>query len=281
MIRYNINIKGNLVDLTSPLVMGIVNITPDSFYEKSRKQTEYEIIERIQKIREEGGSIIDIGAYSSRPNAVYVDEEAEMQRLDFALAIIHKEFPEAIISIDTFRSEIARKCVETYGIDIINDISGGELDKNMFDTISELQVPYILMHMKGTPQTMMEFTEYENFQEEVFLYFAKKIEELRLKGVKDIILDPGFGFSKTTAQNYALLGILEEFSIFELPVLVGFSRKTMIREVLNNSAEESLNGTTILNTIALMKGANILRVHDVKEAVEAVSLYDNLKVNKI
>jgi dihydropteroate synthase len=202
-----------------------------------------------------------------------------MQRLRFALPVLLKEYPEAIISVDTFRSGIAQKCVQEYGVAMINDISGGEIDQEMFDVVADLNVPYILMHMKGTPQTMMEHTEYENFLQEIFLYFAGKIEKLRLMGVNDIILDPGFGFSKTTDQNYALLNSLEEFDIFQLPLLVGFSRKIMIRQVLESTSEESLNGTTALNTIALMKGAAILRVHDVKEAVQAVQLFNKTKTN--
>lgn len=272
-----INVKGKLVDLSSPAVMGILNITPDSFYAGSRKQTEAEIAERVQQLRNDGATIIDIGGYSSRPNTDFVDEKEEMNRLAFALPILFREYPEAIVSADTFRADIAARCVEKYGVAIINDISAGELDSAMFDTIARLNVPYIMMHMRGTPQTMMQNTDYQDLQREIFLYFADKIDQLRTKGLNDIILDPGFGFSKTTEQNYSLLNYLEDFSIFGLPLLVGFSRKKMIRNVLNCDTEHSLNGTTVLNTIALTKGANILRVHDVKEAVETIHLFNKTK----
>jgi dihydropteroate synthase len=273
-----INIKGELVDLSSPLVMGIMNITPDSFYTGSRKQTEKEIIDRTCQLKEEGADIIDIGGYSSRPDAVFVSEEEEMKRLDFALPIVFREYPDAVVSVDTFRSEIAKRCVEVYGAAIINDISAGELDPGMPDTVAALQVPYIIMHMRGTPQTMMQYTEYDSLISDIFMYFSRKVEELRLKGVNDIILDPGFGFSKTTDQNYQLMNRLEEFRIFDLPVLVGISRKTMIRQVLDCTSEESLTGTVVLNTISLLKGASIIRVHDVKQAVQTVQLIN--KVNR-
>jgi len=267
------NIKGDLWDFSTPKVMGILNITPDSFYEGSRKQTEKDIIDRIHQILEEEADIIDIGGYSSRPNARFVDEEEEMERLSVGLSLLNKYAPHAIISVDTFRSSIARRSVEEYGVAIINDISGGELAPDFFDTVADLQVPYILMHMQGSPQTMMEYTKYDHLLQDVFLYFSRKINILHQKGVNDIWLDLGFGFSKNTEQNYELLRNLEKFSTFELPVLVGFSRKTMIREVINTTANESLNGTTALNMLSLTKGAHILRVHDVKAAVETVKLY--------
>jgi dihydropteroate synthase len=267
------NIKGDLWDFSTPKVMGILNITPDSFYEGSRKQTEKDIIDRIHQILEEEADIIDIGGYSSRPNARFVDEEEEMERLSVGLSLLNKYVPHAIISVDTFRSSIARRSVEEYGVAIINDISGGELAPDFFDTVADLQVPYILMHMQGSPQTMMEYTKYDHLLQDVFLYFSRKINILHQKGVNDIWLDLGFGFSKNTEQNYELLRNLEKFSTFELPVLVGFSRKTMIREVINTTANESLNGTTALNMLSLTKGAHILRVHDVKAAVETVKLY--------
>lgn len=271
------NVKGQLMDFTSPVIMGILNITPDSFYPGSRYQNEDEIIRRIHQLKEEKADIIDIGGYSSRPNAVFVDENEEMRRLDSGLSILLREYPEAIVSVDTFRSAVAKKCVENFGVAMINDISAGELDEKMFDTVADLKVPYIIMHMRGTPQTMMQDTHYDYFQQEIFLYFAKKVEELRLKGVNDIILDPGFGFSKTLDQNYAMLDFLDEFEIFGLPLLIGVSRKTMIRKVLECEPEDSLNGTVILNTIALTKGADIIRVHDVKEAVQMVKLYNKTK----
>jgi dihydropteroate synthase len=267
------NVKGELMDSNPPKVMGILNITPDSFYSGSRKQTEKEIIARTHQIMDEGADIVDVGGYSSRPSAVFVDEREEMERLAFGLKLLFREFPQAIVSVDTFRAPVARMAVEEYGAAIINDISGGEIDAAMFQTVAQLQVSYILMHMRGTPQTMMQHTHYENLQKEVFLYFAQKINQLHRLGVNDIWVDPGFGFSKTTEQNFRLLDDLEEFRIFELPLLVGFSRKTMIRDVLGTTAEESLNGTTALNMLALTKGADILRVHDVKEAVETVKLF--------
>ena len=274
-----INIKGELVDLGQPKVMGILNLTPDSFFQGSRKQTEKEIIERVQQIREEGADMIDVGGYSSRPNAKFVDEKEEIERLKFGLEILFREFPEAIVSVDTFRSEIARYCVETFGVAIINDISAGELDEKMFDTVADLKVPYIMMHMKGSPQTMMQHTVYDNMMQEIFLYFSEKINILHQKGVNDIILDPGFGFSKNTDQNYYLMKVLKEFRIFELPILVGISRKTMIRDLLDCCVDDALNGTSVLNTISLMGGASILRVHDVKEAVECVKIYNKVKTS--
>jgi dihydropteroate synthase len=271
------NIKGELMDFSLPKVMGILNITPDSFFEGSRKQTEKEITERVVQLIEEGADIIDIGGYSSRPSAVYVDEKEEISRLERGLKILFREAPDAIVSVDTFRSEVARRCVEDWGVAIINDISAGELDEKMFDTVARLQVPYTIMHMQGSPQTMMEFTQYENLMRDILLYFAEKVNCLHQKGVNDIWIDPGFGFSKTTVQNYEILEKLDEFQIFELPVLVGFSRKTMIREVIGASPAESLNGTTALNMFSLTKGAHILRVHDVKEAVQTVKLYNKIK----
>jgi len=271
------NIKGNLMEFSSPKVMGILNITPDSFFDKSRTRTEKEIVDRVWQMKEEGADILDVGGYSSRPAAAVVDEEEEMRRLDRSLKILFRELPDAIVSVDTFRSEIARRCVEDFGVAIINDISAGGLDDKMFDTVARLQVPYIAMHSRGNPQTMMEHAHYENLMQEILLYFAEKVYQLRRKEVKDIWIDPGFGFSKTTPQNFEILDKLEEFHIFELPVLVGFSRKTLIRETLGISADESLNGTTALNMFALTKGAHILRVHDVKEAVQTVRLFERIK----
>jgi dihydropteroate synthase len=271
------NIKGELTDFVPPKVMGILNITPDSFYEGSRKQTEKEIAERVVQIVEEGAGIIDVGGYSSRPSAAYVDEIEEMKRLTYGLEVLFREAPDAVVSVDTFRSETARRCVENFGVAIINDISAGALDGHMFETVARLQVPYIAMHMQGSPQTMMEHTDYADLMREILMYFAEKVNLLHQAGVNDVWIDPGFGFSKTTAQNYRILDRLEEFHIFGLPLLAGFSRKTMIREVLATSAAESLNGTTGLNMFALTKGAHILRVHDVKEAVQTVRLYQQIK----
>lgn len=273
-----LNIKGELTNFESPAVMGILNVTPDSFYAASRKNSEEEIIARAGQIMEEGGQIIDIGAYSSRPGADDVPEEEEIRRLSFALETLNREYgANHIYSIDTFRANVARTCVEKYGASMINDISGGEMDPDMFDTIADMDVPYILMHMKGTPANMQINPSYTDLFGEIFKYLSEKVEILKQKGVNDIILDPGFGFGKTLDDNYRLLAHLEEFSVFELPLLVGISRKTMIYRLLETTADESLNGTSVLNTISLMKGADILRVHDVRQAVEAVKLVEKLK----
>lgn len=277
MLHKTLNIRGTLTSLETPLVMGILNITPDSFYADSRKQTEAAIEERIQTILSEGGQIIDIGGYSSRPDAVEVSPEEEMSRLAFALKILNAHYPDTPLSVDTFRADVARRCVEEYGVAIVNDISGGELDHEMFDTVARLHVPYIMMHMRGTPQTMQQHTDYTDMMEEIMLYFAGKVRRLRLLGVNDIILDPGFGFSKTVDQNYALMSHLREFGEFGLPLLVGVSRKSMIYKFLGGTPADSLNGTTVLNTFALMNGADILRVHDVRAAVEAVKIVNQLK----
>lgn len=276
MFDKTLNIKGELFPLTTPVVMGILNVTPDSFYAGSRKQTEAAITERIETILEEGGGIIDIGGYSSRPDAAEVSPEEEMERLSLALKIVNRHYPDVVVSVDTFRADIARACVETYGAALINDISGGELDPDMFATVARLQVPYIMMHMRGTPQTMQQHTDYKDVTGDILSYFSEKVRQLRLLGVNDIILDPGFGFSKTVEQNYLLMSRLSDFALLELPLLVGVSRKSMIYRFLGGTPEESLNGTTVLHTFALMNGADILRVHDVKAAVEAVKIICNL-----
>lgn len=275
-----INIKGELLNLSYPIVMGILNITPDSFYVGSRKETEKQVIERVAEILSQGGTIIDIGAQSTRPDSTLLSAQEEIDRLKFALPIINREFPEVILSVDTFYSDVARLAVEEYGAAIINDISGGEMDKSMFAMAAKLNVPYILMHMRGTPQTMKELTDYDNLIQNIFYYFSKKIAELHLLGVNDIIIDPGFGFSKTMDQNYELMATLRGFSIFELPLLVGISRKKMIANLLGTTPPDSLNGTTVLNTFALQNGANILRVHDVKEAMEAIKIVKKLEEYK-
>lgn len=272
----SLNVNGRLLDLSTPQVMGILNVTPDSFYAGSRMQTEAEIAARARQILDEGAAIIDIGAYSSRPNAEHISPEEEMKRLRIALEILNRNHPEAIISVDTFRADIAEQCVNEYGVAIINDIAAGEMDNRMFETVARLNVPYIMMHMQGTPQNMQKEPHYDNLLKEVFMYFAKKVQQLRDLGAKDIILDPGFGFGKTLDDNYELMARLEEFSIFELPLLVGVSRKSMIYRLFDITPEEALNGTSILNTVALMKGADILRVHDVREAVEAVKITGKL-----
>ena len=275
-----INANGKLMDLSEPQVMGILNVTPDSFYAGSRAETERDITQRIHQIVNEGASIIDIGAYSSRPNAQHISAEEEMSRLRTGLELIRKHYPKAIVSVDTFRADIARMCVEEYGVAIINDISAGNMDEQMFPTIARLGVPYIIMHMKGTPQNMQENPHYDHFLKEIFYYFSEKVQKLRDLGAKDIIIDPGFGFGKTIEHNYELMNHLEEFHLFELPILVGISRKSMIYKLLGITPEEALNGTTALNTIALTKGAHILRVHDVKEAVETVRIVEKMKACK-
>ena len=276
--RY-INVNGSLLDLSQPRVMGILNVTPDSFYAGSRTQTEAEIVRRVKQIVSEGAAIIDIGAYSSRPNADNVSAREEMERLRMGLKILFEIQPDAVVSVDTFRADVARMCVEEYGVAIINDIAAGEMDANMFHTVAALNVPYIMMHMQGTPQSMQQHPHYDNLLKEVFLYFARKVQQLRDLGVKDIILAPGFGFGKTMEHNYELLSHLEEFRIFELPLLVGVSRKSMIYRLLDITPQEALNGTTVLDTICLLKGADILRVHDVKEAVETVRIVQAMRNN--
>lgn len=276
--RY-INVNGSLLDLSQPRVMGILNVTPDSFYAGSRTQTEAEIVRRVKQIVSEGAAIIDIGAYSSRPNADNVSAREEMERLRMGLKILFEIQPDAVVSVDTFRADVARMCVEEYGVAIINDIAAGEMDANMFHTVAALNVPYIMMHMQGTPQSMQQHPHYDNLLKEVFLYFARKVQQLRDLGVKDIILDPGFGYGKTMEHNYELLSHLEEFRIFELPLLVGVSRKSMIYRLLDITPQEALNGTTVLDTICLLKGADILRVHDVKEAVETVRIVQAMRNN--
>lgn len=272
-----LNVNGRLLDLSTPQVMGILNVTPDSFYAGSRMQTEEDITLRAQQILDEGASIIDIGAYSSRPNAEHISAEEEMNRLRTGLEILNRNHPDAVISVDTFRADVAEQCVAEYGVAIINDISAGEMDNRMFETVARLGVPYVMMHMQGTPQSMQKEAHYDNLLKDVFMYFARKVRQLRDLGAKDIVLDPGFGFSKTLAHNYELMAHLEEFSIFELPLLVGVSRKSMIYRLLGTTPQEALNGTTVLDTVALMKGADILRVHDVRQAVEAVRIVQKLK----
>lgn len=267
-----LNVNGQLLDLSVPQVMGILNVTPDSFYSGSRMQTEADIAARARQILDEGASIIDIGAYSSRPQAEHISPEEEIKRLRVGLEIVNRNHPGAVVSVDTFRAQVAEYCVKEHGVAIINDIAAGEMDAQMFETVAQLGVPYIMMHMQGTPQSMQREPHYENLLREVFLYFARKVQQLRNLGVKDIVIDPGFGFGKTLEHNYELMAHLEEFSIFELPLLAGVSRKSMIYSLLGGTPQDALNGTTVLDTIALMKGADILRVHDVREAVETVTI---------
>lgn len=277
-MNYTINVRGRLMDMGEPQVMGILNVTPDSFYEGSRKQTEEDIRARVQQIVDEGGSMIDIGAYSSRPGADDVSAEEEMRRLRMGMKIVREIAPDMPVSVDTFRADVARMAIEEAGADIINDISGGELDKDMFATVAKMGVPYILMHMKAYKEgafsvdKMQVTPRYDNLIREVLLYFAEKVQRLRDLGQKDIILDPGFAFSKTLDHNYELMSHLDELQIFELPILSGVSRKSMIYKLLGGTPHDALNGTSVLNTISLMKGASILRVHDVKEAVEVVKI---------
>lgn len=272
LLPYTINVGGKLMDLSEPHVMGILNVTPDSFYSESRKNTEEEIAGRVNAILAEGGSIIDVGAYSSRPGADNISAEEEKDRLRGALQILRRTAPEAVVSVDTFRADVARMCVEEYGVQIINDISGGQLDPQMFETVAALGVPYVLMHMKGNPQTMQQEPHYDDLLTEMLQYFGSKVQQLHELGVKDIILDPGFGFAKTMDHNYELMNRLQDLSVLELPLLVGVSRKSMIYKLLDSTPEGALNGTSVLNTLALLKGASILRVHDVKAAVEVVQI---------
>lgn len=278
--KKSINCKGKLLALDKPIVMGILNLTPDSFYDGDFYNTPEKISKRINQIMNEGAQIIDIGAYSSRPGAKNISEKDELKRLIPVLELVIKDFPNAIVSVDTFRSGIAEIVVNNFGVSMINDISGGSLDKNMFNTIAKLNVPYVLMHMRGTPQTMQNFTNYKDIIDEILDYFVRKTNSLKKLGVKDIIIDPGFGFSKTLEQNYELLNNLKSLKILNLPVLVGISRKSMIYKLLNIKPEEALNGTSVLNTIAIQKSADILRVHDVKEAVETIKLWNYLNRQK-
>ncbi|MFT6054736.1 MAG: dihydropteroate synthase [Roseivirga sp.] len=271
-IKNTLNLRGSLVSLETPAVMGILNVTPDSFYSLSRKTQSGTILTAAEKMLKDGALIIDIGGYSSRPGADHISSQEELKRVILAIELIIKEFPSTNISVDTFRSEVARTAIEA-GACMINDISGGELDPLMFDTIVDLKVPYIMMHMKGTPQNMVKNSNYDHLIKEVLLFFARKVDELRLRGVSDIILDPGFGFSKTPDQSYEILRNLNYFKALRLPLLAGLSRKSMIYKTLGITAHEALNGTTALNMIALMNGASLLRVHDVKEAKETIELY--------
>lgn len=270
--KSTLNVRGKLIDLAPPKVMGIINITPDSFYAGSRKQTAEDALAQAGKMLADGAHFLDIGAYSSRPGAVDISIQEELDRLLPIIEAIATTYPEAILSVDTFRSAVALAAINA-GAHIINDISGGTLDDNMFATIAKLQVPYVMMHMRGTPQNMVQQTDYTDVFGEVFDYFAERVYRLRGMGVHDVIIDPGFGFAKTHAQSYELMSRLHEFERLELPILVGISRKRMVYNLTGGTAADALNGTTVFNTIALTKGANILRVHDVKEVVEAVKIW--------
>lgn len=272
-----INCKGQLIDLSIPKVMGILNVTPNSFFDGGKYKNEEEIISQVDKMLSEGATFIDIGAYSSKPSAEFVTESDEIERIVPVIELILKHFPHALLSIDTFRAEVAKAGLES-GAAIINDIAAGELDDKMFDVITAYNVPYIMMHMRGNPQTMQSLTQYDDIVKEMLFYFSEKVKKARSYGINDLILDPGFGFAKTTDQNFEVLQKMELFNLLELPVLAGVSRKSMIYKTLNNTAQEALNGTTVINTIALTKGAKILRVHDVKEAVECVNLFKKMSL---
>ena len=273
--KKSLNIKGRLIDLSSPKVMGILNITPDSFYDNSRTKSIDEALIKAARFLDEGATFIDIGGYSSRPGAKDISINEEIDRVVPVVESLVKTFPEAVISIDTFRAKVAEETISA-GAHIINDIAAGDMDEQMFETVAKLQVPYMIMHMQGTPQNMHQNPVYNNVLLEVIDYMAKKVATLKALHVHDVIIDPGFGFGKTTEHNYELLRQMEAFKIFKLPILVGFSRKGMIYKTLGTTAAEALNGTSVLNTIALQKGAGILRVHDVKEAVECVRLVERL-----
>ncbi len=272
--KLSLNVGGRLLSLDRPQVMGILNVTPDSFYDGSRCPDAHTVSQRVTTLLEEGSDIIDVGGYSSRPGCADVSVDEEKRRLAIAFEAIHRQAPDTIVSVDTFRAEVARWSVEEWGVHIINDISGGEMDDNMFATVARLQVPYIMMHMRGTPETMMHerYLHYNDVVADVLQYFSVKIAHLVSMGVNDIILDPGLGFSKSLDDNYRLMQHLDEFTHIGLPLLVGISRKSMIYKLLDITPAESLNGTTVLNVMALLGGANILRVHDVRQAVEAVKL---------
>lgn len=271
-IKNTLTCKGKLIDLKTPIVMGIINVTSDSFYGKSQFMMKRRILKRAKQILTQGGKIIDVGACSTRPGSMPISENEELKRLEKALSVIRKHFPNEIISIDTFRASVAKRMVEDFDANIINDISAGNMDKNMFETIADLNVPYIAMHMQGTPENMQNNPQYKDVIKDLFTFFSNKIEELTRMGVKDVLIDPGFGFGKTLNHNYAILNNLDSFSIFNLPVVAGLSRKSMIYKPLNTDPKNALNGTTVLNTIALTKGAKVLRVHDVDEAIEAIKL---------
>ena len=272
-----INCKGLLVDLSAPKVMGILNVTPNSFFDGGKYKNETEILSQVEKMVVDGATFIDIGAYSSKPNAEFVSEQEEISRIVPVVDLILKHFPETILSIDTFRSEVAKASIEN-GAAIINDIAAGNLDNNMFEIIAKYNVPYVMMHMRGNPQTMQTLTDYDDIVKEMLFYFSEKVAKARSFGINDLMIDPGFGFAKTVGQNYEVFQKMELFNMLELPLLVGVSRKSMIYKTLGTTIENALNGTTVLNTLALTKGAKILRVHDVKEAVECVALFNKINL---
>jgi dihydropteroate synthase len=271
--KHLINCRVKYLDLSTPRIVGVINVTPDSFFDGGKYHDKQSILAQVKKMINEGADIIDVGAYSSRPGAIHITKEEEWRRLSFAFETIRNDFSENILSVDTFRAELAQKSVNEFKVSIINDVSGGMLDPEMFETIISLQVPYIMMHMHGDPQNMQKQTSYNDLVRDIIEFFGKQTEILTSKGVHDIIVDPGFGFGKTLEQNYQLLEHLDAFKILGFPIMIGVSRKSMIYRFLGNTADEALNGTTVLNTLALTKGANLLRVHDVKEAKQVVDLY--------
>lgn len=270
--RYSLNINGRPAEITRPWVMGIVNVTDDSFYASSRCIDEQAIARRVSAMVQEGADVIDIGAYSTRPGAAEVPVEVELKRIEQCMSVVKRVAPDVLTSVDTFRSQVAAHCVETLGVDMVNDVSGGTLDSEMHRTIARLRVPYVLMHMRGNPATMQQLTDYDDVTAEVLESLARKIDTLHQMGIADVIADPGFGFSKTLEQNYEMLAQLNAFTALNVPLLVGVSRKSMIYKALDTTPDEALNGTTVLHTIALLHGAHILRVHDVKAAAQAVKL---------
>ncbi len=275
--KNTINLNGRLIDLSKPIVMGILNVTPDSFFDGGKYKTVKKVVNRAEEILEQGGTIIDIGAVSTKPGSEGISTKDEIERLLPAVKAVRKEFPHAFISIDTYRSWVALKVIEDCGPCIVNDVSGGNFDPHMFDTIGKLGVPYILMHMLGTPLKMQDNPVYEDIIRDISLFFTDRVKQLNKAGVKDVIIDPGFGFGKTLQQNYELLNRLDSFKVFQLPVMVGVSRKSMINKLLGTKPEEALNGTSVINTLALMGGADLLRVHDVREAVEAVRIMNMVR----
>lgn len=280
--KLSIKCGEELIDLTEPKIMGILNITPDSFYDGGKNASLDDVLIHVKQMIDDGCDILDVGAYSSRPGAKEITIDEELKRLSSVLSAIRKSYPNLIISVDTFRSEVAKRVVNDYNVNIINDISAGDFDKKMFATITDLNLPYIIMHMKGTPQNMQNNPIYDNVVKEVIAYFSSKVEQLKLLGINDLIIDPGFGFGKSIEHNFQLIRHLDDFKIFELPLLVGVSRKSFIYKTVELDPENALNGTTVLNTLLLIGGANILRVHDVKEAKEAIKLtwkYLNARVD--
>jgi dihydropteroate synthase len=275
--KLSINLAGELIDLRNPIVMGVLNVTPDSFYDGGKYLSKKNILKRAAQILEEGGRIIDIGANSTHPGAKEISTEEELQRLIPAFKIVKANFPDALLSLDTFRSSMAESIINQFGPCIINDISGGTMDVNMFETVARLRVPYVLMHIQGTPETMQKNPVYTDVVNEIVMLLSERLQQLKLLGVNDVIIDPGFGFGKSLVHNYELMNRLDSFKIFKLPLMIGVSRKAMIWKLLEISPQESLNGTTALNTLALLGGADILRVHDVKEAVEVCKIVSKLK----